>query len=32
LSQEKFSELQLVKDEAVFIIPKELKVFEKKVV
>src|SRR3989475_2007129 len=32
LSQEKFSELQLAKDEAVFIIPKELKVFHKKVV
>jgi sulfate transport system ATP-binding protein len=32
LSQEKFRELQLVKDEAVFIIPKELKVFHKKAV
>jgi len=32
LSQEKFGELQLAKDEAVFIIPKELKVFHKKVV
>jgi len=32
LSQEKFQELQLAKDEAVFIIPKELKVFHKKVV
>ena len=32
LSQEKFRELQLAKDEAVFIIPKELKVFHKKAV
>lgn len=32
LSQEKFQELELAKDEAVFIIPKELKVFQKKVV
>ena len=32
LSQEKFRELQLTKDETVFIIPKELKVFQKKVV
>jgi sulfate/thiosulfate transport system ATP-binding protein len=32
LSQEKFRELQLTKDEAVFIIPKELKVFHKKAV
>jgi sulfate transport system ATP-binding protein len=32
LSQEKFGELQLAKDESVFINPKELKVFHKKVV
>ena len=32
LSQEKFRELQLAKDRSVFIIPKELKVFHKKVV
>jgi sulfate transport system ATP-binding protein len=32
LSQEKFRELQLAKNEAVFIIPKELKVFHKKAV
>jgi sulfate transport system ATP-binding protein len=32
LSQEKFRELQLVKNDAVFIIPKELKVFHKKAV
>jgi len=32
LSQEKFRELQLAKDEAVFIIAKELKVFHKKAV
>ena len=32
MSQEKFRDLQLSKDEAVFIIPKELKVFHKKVV
>jgi sulfate transport system ATP-binding protein len=32
LSQEKFRELQLAKEETVFIIPKELKVFQKKVV
>jgi sulfate transport system ATP-binding protein len=32
LSQEKFQELELAKDDAVFIIPKELKVFQKKVV
>jgi sulfate/thiosulfate transport system ATP-binding protein len=32
LSQEKFRELQLTKEETVFIIPKELKVFQKKVV
>ena len=32
LSQEKFRELQLIKEETVFIIPKELKVFQKKVV
>jgi sulfate transport system ATP-binding protein len=32
LSQEKFSELQLTRNEAVFIIPKELKMFQKKVV
>ena len=30
LSQEKFRELQLTKEETVFIIPKELKVFQKK--
>jgi hypothetical protein len=29
MSQEKFHELQLAKEEAVFIIPKELKVFHK---
>jgi sulfate/thiosulfate transport system ATP-binding protein len=32
LSQEKFHELQLLKEETVFIIPKELKVFQKKAV
>jgi sulfate/thiosulfate transport system ATP-binding protein len=32
LSQEKFRELQLIKEETVFIIPKELKVFQKKAV
>ena len=32
MSQEKFRELQLAKDETVFIIPKELKVFQKKAV
>jgi sulfate transport system ATP-binding protein len=32
LSQEKFHELQLIKEETVFIIPKELKVFQKKAV
>jgi len=32
LSQEKFWELQLAKEETVFIIPKELKVFPKRVV
>jgi len=32
LSQEKFRELQLAKDETVFIIPKELKVFQKKAI
>jgi sulfate transport system ATP-binding protein len=32
MSQEKFRELQLAKNEAVFIIPKELKVFHKKIV
>ena len=31
LSQEKFRDLQLVRNEAVFIIPKELKMFQKKV-
>ena len=29
MSQEKFQELQLAKEETVFIIPKELKVFHK---
>ena len=32
LSQERFQELELAKDEAVFINPKELKTFDKKVV
>ena len=32
MSQEKFRELQLAKEETVFIIPKELKVFQKKAV
>jgi sulfate transport system ATP-binding protein len=32
LSQEKFRELQLTKEETVFIIPKELKVFQKKAI
>ena len=32
ISQERFRELQLVRNEAVFIIPKEVKVFQKKVV
>ncbi len=32
LSQEKFRELQLIKEETVFIIPKELKVFQKKAI
>ncbi|MGH9537239.1 MAG: TOBE-like domain-containing protein [Terriglobales bacterium] len=31
LSQERFRELELVKNDAVFIIPKELKVFHKKI-
>jgi len=31
MSQEKFRDLQLVRNEAVFIVPKELKVFQKKV-
>jgi hypothetical protein len=32
MSQEKFRDLQLVKNEAVFIVPRETKVFQKKVV
>ncbi len=32
MSQEKFRELQLTKEETVFIIPKELKVFQKKAI
>ena len=32
LSQEKYRELQLIKNEAVFIVPRETKVFQKKVV
>ena len=32
LSQERFRELQLLKEETVFLIPKELKVFQKKAV
>ena len=30
MSQERFRNLQLIKDEAVFVIPKDLKVFEAK--
>ncbi len=32
MSQEKFRDLHLAKEETVFIVPKELKVFQKKVV
>jgi len=32
LSQERFRELQIAKEETVFIVPKELKVFHKKAI